>query len=110
MPQRPLTIKKLNVHLYSVPPNEYHRRDVDSVLRAFGYKVKGADSNIDTRVAGQTRVDNWPVETSGNPYDPNTFFYNHVSSAEEFEETMETLVQHFEEFGEDYGSNQPVQQ
>lgn len=96
--------QKLNVHLYWMPPTEYSRTDIDGALRGFGYKVKNADQAVDTRVEEQTRADGWPVEMSDNPYDSNTVFYNHVSSTAEIEQTMETLVDHFAEFGNEYAA------
>lgn len=95
--------QRLNVHLYWMPPTEYGRRDIDSAVRAFGYKIKYADEGIDNRVVEQTRAGDWAVDTSGNPYDSNTVFYRHVSSAAEIEEAMEILVNHFSEFGDAYG-------
>ncbi|KAB1186620.1 MULTISPECIES: hypothetical protein [Haloferax] len=92
----------MNVHLYWMPPTEYGRTDIDGALRAFGYKIKHADRSIDTRVAEQTRAGDWSVEMSGNPYDKNTVFYRHVSSAAEIEETADILVRHFSEFGDEY--------
>lgn len=90
----------LNVHLYWMPPTEYNRTDVDGALRAFGYKIKGADEKIDRDVAEKTRKGDWAIETSGNPYDDNTVFYQHVSSTAEIEDTIEELVNHFSTFGD----------
>lgn len=90
----------LNVHLYWMPPTEYNRTDVDGALRAFGYKIKNADKDVDRRVEELTHSGDWAVRTSGNPYDSNTTFYRHVDSAEEIQECAETLVSHFSEFGE----------
>lgn len=101
-PRAPDSDQRLNVHLYWMPPTEYGRTDVDSALRAFGYKIKNADEDIDDMVVEQTRAGNWSLETSGNPYDSNTVFYRHVSSVGEIEDTMETLVKHFSEFGDEY--------
>ncbi|QCJ45978.1 hypothetical protein [Haloprofundus sp. MHR1] len=97
--------QRLHVHLYWMPPTEYARTDVNSALRAFGYKIKSADTDVDDWVAEQTRARDWPLQTSGNPYDSNTVFYNHVSSAAEIEETAETLVEHFSEFGDAYAGD-----
>lgn len=94
--------QRLNVHLYWMSPTEYGRTDIDGALRAFGYKIKDADQDVDNRVAKQTQTRDWSLETSGNPYDSSTVFYNHVSSAAEIEETAETLVEHFSEFGDEY--------
>jgi hypothetical protein len=96
---------KLNVHLYWMPPEEYARRDVDGALRAFGYKIKHADPVIDDRVVEQTRTEGWSIETSGNPFDSNTVFYRHVGSVADIEATIETLVDHFAEFGGEYAKN-----
>lgn len=104
-PNAPDSGQKLNVHLYWVSANEYGRRDIDGVIRALGYKIKEADPDIDTRVAEQTRADDWPVETADNPFDASTVFYRHVSSVSEIEETMDTLVDHFSEFGGEYAIN-----
>ena len=98
--------QKLNVHLYWMPPTEYGRTDVDGALRAFGYKIKYADQDVDNRVAEQTRAGDWSLETSENPYDSSTVFYRHVSSVADIEETAETLVRHFSEFGNEYASPQ----
>jgi len=104
-PLAPNSDQRLNVHLYWMPPTEYNRTDVDGALRAFGYKIKYADSAIDDWVVEQTRTGDWSVEMSGNPFDSNTVFYRHVSSAGEIEETVKTLVSHFSEFGDAYASN-----
>lgn len=101
--------QRLNVHLYWMPPTEYGRTDVDGALRAFGYKIKGADGDVDDRVIEQTRAHDWPLETSGNPYDSNTTFYRHVSSITEIEETAEILVKHFSEFGDEYAVDRTEQ-
>lgn len=98
--------QRLNVHLYWMPPTEYGRTDVDGALRAFGYKIKNADQGVDDRVIEQTRARDWSLETSGNPYDTNTVFYRHVSSATEMEKTADMLVRHFSEFGDAYTSVQ----
>lgn len=92
----------LNVHLYLMPPTEYGRTDIDGALRAFGYKIKYADQDIDDRVAEQTRAEDWSLDISGNPYDSNLVFYRHVSSVAEIEETADLLVDHFSEFGGEY--------
>lgn len=97
---------RLNVHLYWMPPTEYNRTDIDGALRAFGYKIKKADTAIDDQVVEQTRAGDWSVDMSGNPYDSNTTFYKHVSSISEIEDTMETLVEHFSEFGDQYAVNE----
>jgi len=93
---------RLNVHLYWMPPTEYGRTDIDGALRAFGYKIKDTAEDIDDRVAEQTRTGDWPLETSGNPFDSNITFYRHVSSSTEVEDAMDTLVDHFSSFGGEY--------
>jgi len=97
--------RKLNVHLYWMPPEEYARTDIDGALRAFGYKIKNADPGTDDRVVEQTQKEDWSIETSGNPFDSNTVFYRHVSSVADIETTMEILVDHFAEFGDEYATN-----
>ena len=92
----------LNVHLYWMAPTDYGRTDVEGALRAFGYKIKSAPEDVDDKVAQQTRAGDWPIETSSNPFDSSTVFYNHVDSAEEIEKTAEILVKHFSEFGDSY--------
>lgn len=101
-PQAPDNGQKLNVHLYWMPPTEYGRTDVNGALRAFGYKVKGANPAVDSQVVEQTRAGDWPVETADNPYDSNTVFYRHVSSLGDVEQTKNTLVDHFSAFGDMY--------
>jgi hypothetical protein len=93
---------KLNVHLYWVDPAQYDRTDVDGALRAFGYKVKYASEDIDRTVAQETRTRDWSLEMSENPFDSNIAYYRHVSSDAGMEETADTLVQHFSEFGDEY--------
>jgi len=95
----------LNVHLYWVDPAQYNRSDVDGALRAFGYKVKHASEDIDRKIVQETRANDWSLDTSTNPYDSNTVFYRHVSSAAEMEETADTLVQHFGTFGDEYAAS-----
>ncbi|WP_416838721.1 hypothetical protein [Haloferax sp. DFSO52] len=92
----------LNVHLYWMPPKKYGRTDIDGTVRAFGYKIKHADTGIDTRVVEQTQANDWDVEVSRNPYDKNMVFYRHVSSAAEIEAAADTLVKHFAAFGGEY--------
>ena len=94
-------VLKLNVHLYWRNPAEVNRTDIDGALRGFGYKIKGAAKADDQRVVKATRE--WPLEAAANPYDSNIAFYRHVSSADELDQTAETLVEHFSEFGSDYG-------
>ena len=100
--------QQLNVHLYWMPPTEYDRTNIDGALRAFGYKIKGADEAADEHVVDRTERGDWPLETSGNPFDPNVTFYQHVSSAADIEETMDILVDHFAEFGDAYAGNNGV--
>lgn len=97
--------ERLNVHLYWMPPTTYNRTHVDGALRAFGYKIKDADEQADRAVAEETRTEDWDIETSENPYDDNTVFYRHVSSAAEIEETSETLIDHFATFGDEFAAN-----
>lgn len=94
--------QRLNVHLYWMPPSEYNRTDIEGALRGFGYNIKGADTEIDDRVVERTRAEEWPVNTSKNPYDSNVVFYNHVSSMAEMKDAMGTLVDHFSTFGDEY--------
>lgn len=101
----PDTNQRLNVHLYWMPPTEYDRTEVDGALRGFGYKIKGADEEMDKETAGKTRAGDWPIKMSGNPYDSNTVFYREVSSKAEIDETVDILVDHFSEFGENYASD-----
>lgn len=91
----------LNVHLYWCNPEQYNRTDVDSALRAFGYKIKNVNSDGEERVAAQTR--DWDLHTADDPYSSLVVFYKHVSSAEEIEQAGETLVEHFSTFGSEYG-------
>jgi hypothetical protein len=103
-PKAPDGNQKLNVHLYWMPPAEYNRTDINGALRAFGYKIKHADTDIDTRVVQKTRARDWDVDIADNPYDSNKVFYNHVSSRVEIEDAMATLVDHFDTFGDEYGN------
>jgi hypothetical protein len=93
--------QRLNVHLYWIPPTEYERRDVDGALRAFGYKIKGASPVTDAEVA-RAMGDDWALDTAPNPFDDNTVFYRHVSSTTEIEDTAQTMIDHFETFGDRY--------
>ncbi|MFD1600490.1 hypothetical protein [Halobellus rarus] len=101
-PASPSGNQKLNVHLYWMPPTEYDRTDIDGALRAFGYKIKNAATDKDTRVVEQTRAGDWAVEISNNPYDSNKVFYNHVSSRADIEDAVDTLVDHFATVGDVY--------
>jgi hypothetical protein len=92
----------LNVQLYWMPPTEYDRTDIDGALRAFGYKVKGADEADDEEVVDGTESGDWELKISGNPYDSSITFYRHVDSAAKIEEMMDELVNHFDEFGDAY--------
>jgi hypothetical protein len=103
-PQAPDSGQQLNVHLYWVPPTEYGRTDIDGALRAFGYKIKGADQDVDEGVVEQTRAADWPLITSSNPFDSNIAFYRHVNSVADISETVETLVDHFSTFGDEYSA------
>jgi len=93
---------QLNVHLYWVPPTEYDRAGVEGALRAFGYKIKFADTTIDERVAEQTRSGDWSLKTARNPFDDNIAFYRHVRSSSDVESTIEESVKHFSTFGDEY--------
>lgn len=101
-PQAPDSRRRLNVHLYWMPPAEYGRTDIDGALRAFGYKIKDADRAVDDHVVEQTRAGEWSLETSENPFDSNIAFYKHVSSTEEIERAVDELVDHFSTFGGEY--------
>lgn len=107
-PSAPDKNPRLNVHLYWMPPSDYDRTDIDGALRAFGYKIKNADTDIDAQVAHKTRAEDWPLEISGNPFDSNNAFYRHVSSKNEIEDTMETLVDHFSNFGGEYSQGSDI--
>lgn len=108
-PRAPDDDLRLNVHLYWMPPTEYGLRNIDGALRAFGYKIKYADTDIDEKVVTQTKTGDWSIKTAGNPYDSNKVFYNHVSSVAELEETKQTLIEHFSEFGDAYSIDQADQ-
>lgn len=95
----------LNVHLYWMAPTEYARTDIDGALRALGYKIKRGALSVDDWVVEQTKKNDWPIETSENPFDDNIVFYNHVSSVDDIEATSDTLVEHFAEFGDAYLTN-----
>lgn len=97
--------QRLNVHLYWMPPTEYSRTDIEGALRAYGYKIKGADPSSDERVVERTRDGDWSIQMSENPYDSNIAFYKHVDSLADIEETQAELVRHFSEFGDEYASN-----
>lgn len=101
-PDAPDGSQKLNVHLYWMEPNRYGRPDINGAVRAFGYKIKNANEAIDQEVQSATHNGEWPVETSENPYDANITFYRHVSSVPEIKEAEETLIEHFEKFGDKY--------
>lgn len=92
---------RLNVHLYWRDPTECNRTDIDGALRAFGYKIKGLTRKNDDDVAAATRDS--PLQTTKNPWDSNTVFYNHVDSKDDIERTSERLIDHFTEFGSEYG-------
>lgn len=108
-PRAPDDNLRLNVHLYWMRPTEYGVRNVDGALRAFGYKIKGADTEVDDTVVEQTKSGDWSIKTAGNPYDSNKVFYHHVSSVGEIEETKRTLMEHFSEFGDEYSIDQAEQ-
>jgi len=93
--------QKLNIHLYWVKPERYNRTDIDGALRGFGYKIKNADPDAEERVVDQTR--DWDLHTAVNPFRSRITFYKHVSSAEEIERTGRLLVEHFSEFGDEFG-------
>lgn len=97
--------RRLNVHLYWMPPTEYGRTDIEGALRAFGYKIKDTDQEIDDRVVELTRSGDWSIETAGNPFDSSTVFYRHMSSVADIEETADTLVDHFSRFGGEYATD-----
>lgn len=92
---------KLNIHLYWCRPEQYNRTDIDGALRAFGYKIKNANSDDEERVVAQTH--DWDIHTAKNPFGSRIAFYRHVSSSEEIERTGETLVEHFKAFGSEFG-------
>jgi hypothetical protein len=95
---------RLNVHLYWCDPTQYNRADIDGALRAFGYKIKRASKSDDERVAAQTRE--WALQVAKDPFSSGRVFYRHVSSVDEIEQTGEKLVEHFSEFGSEYGIEQ----
>lgn len=97
--------QKLNIHLYWVTPEQYNRPDVDGALRAFGYKIKNADSDAEERVVAQTR--DWELHTAADPFGRRTVFYGHVDSADELKQTGERLVEHFSTFGREFGVPKP---
>ncbi|EMA66299.1 hypothetical protein [Halorubrum kocurii] len=97
--------QRLNVHLYWMSPTDYDRTDVDGALRAFGYKIKGADEADDQAVVDSTREEDWSLSTAGNPFDSNTVFYKHVGSVDELEAAQAELVDHFATFGGRYSGD-----
>ena len=96
---------RLNVHFYWVDPAKYARTDIDGALRAFGYKIKFANTNVDEQVADQTRASDWPIEITDDPFGSRKIFYKHVNSIGDIEETANSLVDHFSEFGNAYTEN-----
>jgi len=99
-PEAPENDQQLNVHLYWMSPTDYERRDIDSAVRGFGYKIKYGETDADERVKQQTRDGDWSLQTADNPYDSNTVFYRHVSSAMEIDDVAEELVEHFSAYGD----------
>jgi hypothetical protein len=92
----------LNVHLYWVDSRDYNRTDIDGAIAALGYKIKNVSEEDEQRVVSETR--DWSIETAENRFGGEIAFYNHVSSADEFKQTGERLVEHFSEFGDEYGT------
>lgn len=97
--------QRLNVHLYWMPPTDYDRTDVDGALRAFGYKIKGADEAVDQAVVDRTREGDWSLSTADNPFDSNTVFYKHIGSVDDLEAAQAELVEHFATFGGRYSGD-----
>ena len=97
--------QQLNVHLYWMSPTDYDRTDVDGALRAFGYKIKGADEAVDQAVVDRTREGDWSLSTSDNPFDSNTVFYKHIGSVDELEAAHAELVDHFATYGGQYSED-----
>lgn len=91
----------LNVHLYWDDPRDYNRTDIDGAIAALGYKVKNVSEVDEQRVVSETR--DWSLQTAENRFGGETAFYNHVSSADEFKQTAEQLIEHFSTFGNEYG-------
>jgi len=108
-PRAPDKDQRLNVHLYWMSPTEYNRSDIDSAVRGFGYKIKYGDTDVDQWVEAQTHDGDWSLQTGDNPYDSNTVFYRHVSSAAEINETATELVQHFSEYGAAYAADSDIE-
>jgi hypothetical protein len=104
-PEAPEDDQRLNVHLYWMSPTDYDRRDIDSAVRGFGYKIKYGETDADEWVAQQTRGGDWSLQTADNPYDSNTVFYRHVSSAAEIDEAADELIEHFSEYGDAWAAN-----
>ena len=92
---------KLNVHLYWCNPSDYNRTDIDSALRALGYKIKNLSDTDEQQVVSETR--DWPIQVAENRFGGRKAFYRHVSSAGEIAETGEQLVEHFSAFIDKYG-------
>lgn len=97
---------KLNVHLYWRDPATCNRTDIDGAVHGFGYKIKNATREDIERVVAETR--DWPVETTDDPFGSTTLFYKHVESKSDLEEAADTLVDHFEEFGHEFGVDPDV--
>lgn len=92
---------RLNVHLYWSDPTEYNRADIDGAIRALGYKIKNVAEADEKRVMAQTG--DGPIRVTENPFGSTKAFYRHVSSADEIKDAGEQLVDHFSEFGNEYG-------
>jgi len=95
---------KLNISLRWVDPSDWGEETTDGALCAACYKINNEHGDAFERVKAETLDGDWDVNFGSDQYNNATgIIYIPVTEASEFRAATETLVDHFETFGDYWG-------
>jgi len=98
----------LNISLRWVDPIEWGEEDIEGVLCAACYKINGGDMDDFQEVKRDTLESDWSVRFGEDQYNnaPGVM-YIPVGSGEELRNANKILIDHFTEFGDYWGLEEP---
>ena len=95
---------KLNISLRWVDPTDWGEETTNGALCAACYKINNEDGDAFERVKAETLDGDWKVNFGSDQYNNAAgIIYIPVTNASEFRSATETLVDHFEAFGDYWG-------
>lgn len=103
-PDRPGKTQKFNLSVRWVDPLDWGEEGVDGALCVACYKINNGNQADFTRVKQATDEGDWDVRFGDDQYNNAPgLFYIPVETAEGVRNAMETLQDHFAEFGDEWG-------